>query len=704
MASSRVLEGVSGVFSRGPCDLRQTLEQTIEQTVESIVQSIGRQRSMMNRPGGEAILGTPRSGAPILGAQSIFKSYGALPVLNGVSMTVHEGERIGLIGRNGAGKSTLLAILAGLEPPDEGLVTRRQGLRVRMLSQNCLLDLSKTVGQTLDAAGQEIRALLDEHDELTRRLSESEGDSLDHDQLRSREQLRGRYDDLHHELELAGAWDFAQEIDRVSIALDLAEANRVLGTLSGGELRRVDLAATIVSRPDVLLLDEPTNHIDTKSVEWIERYLAGYRGSCVLVTHDRYFLELVVTRIVEIDSGRLYSFPGNYRRFLEYKAQLDVAEAKHQQTRQATLRRELAWLQRGAKARTTKQKARIKRYEILEGQNPEFRHQLSFEIPKPPRLGKRVLETKDLSFSYGDKRLFTDFSIIVQKGMRIGVVGPNGCGKTTLVRVLMGREEPDSGEIFIGQATEFLYVDQAHEELDPDQSVLHFVSGGGHYWDVNDRRIYVPSYLERLLFDADSIHAPMGTLSGGERNRIELAKKLLQGGNFLILDEPTNDLDLHTLRVLEDAVDAFDGCAIVVSHDRYFLNRLCTHLIVFEGDGKLLFLAGNYDDYLVYLKKKSEDEAPADKPETKKARSDRRAPGPQRLTYKGKRELAGMEGAIEAAETELARYEAAVNEPGFYEQDYAEVEETLASLSAAKDEVERLYTRWQELEEKEKVT
>jgi ATP-binding cassette subfamily F protein uup len=638
-------------------------------------------------------MSTASLGEAVLSAQKIVKGYGAQPVLNEVSITIHDGERIGLIGRNGSGKSTLLRILAGRDEPDEGFVTRRQGLRVGLLAQDCRLDPAKTVGQVLEDVQREIRALCEEYASLGHRLAESSPETPE------RKRIEARHAALRHEVELTGAWNLDTEIQRISAALDLPAPDRIVGTLSGGELRRLDLAATILAHPDVLLLDEPTNHVDTRSVEWIETFLASYSGSCVLVTHDRYFLEQVVSRIVEIDTNRLFSFPGNYQRFLEYKTQIQTVEVRTEESRQGILRRELAWLRRGPKARSTKQQARIKRYtQLAEQAGPVRALELAFEIPEPPRLGKRVIEADGITFAYGDKVLFRDFSMIVQKGMRIGVIGPNGCGKSTFLRTLMGQVPPKKGRVLIGDTTEFLYVDQSHETINPESSILDFVSNGAHYWEVNGRRLYVPSYLERFLFDHDSIRMPMRNLSGGERNRIEIAKKLLQGGNVLVLDEPTNDLDLPTLRVIEEAIAAFDGCALLVSHDRYFLNRLCTHVVSFEGGGNLVLVAGNYDDYLLYKDKQREVVCELARPAKKRAPDKPPDRNVSRLTYRERQELAGMERSIEAAEAEAAHLETVLHQDGFYQQEYAAVQVTLKTFTEAKERVEALYARWQELE------
>lgn len=619
----------------------------------------------------------------ILSAQSVTRGFGAQPVLEDVSLSLHEGERIGLIGRNGSGKSTLLKILAGELEPEDGTVTRRQGLRVASLRQDCAAPVGETVDSFLDGS---VRDVLDGLADYERKLAASPESSQDAEEI----------EELRHMLEIRGAWTLPERRKRLAQELRLPDGEKPLNQLSGGELRRVHLAAALLVQPDVLLLDEPTNHIDASSAAWIERFLAGWPGACILITHDRYFLDLVVTRIVEIDRSRLYSYPGNYESFLEYKIQVNASEAKTDSTRLRTISRELEWMRRGPKARGTKAKSRIKRFGELTNEANAVRtdKDISFRVPTPPRLGKRILEVEALSCDMDGRTLFRDLKFIMLPGMRLGIAGPNGCGKTTLVSALMRRDDRARGKVTIGENTQFVYVDQLHEDVNPESSVLQFVTGGSHYGEVNGQRVYIPAYLESLLFDGEAIRQPMKNLSGGERNRMELAKKLLQTGNVLVLDEPTNDLDLPTLRVLEEALLAYEGCAIVVSHDRYFLNRIATHLMVFEEDGSLYSSAGNYDDYLAYRERiRAETKTAA--PKVKAATPGVSKPG--RLTYHEKKELAEIEETIEEAESRVSALETGIAAPDFFKNAQEDITAALAELEAAKTDVTKLYNRWEDL-------
>jgi ATP-binding cassette subfamily F protein uup len=635
----------------------------------------------------------------IASAIGVTHSYGHQPVLENISLSIHEGDRIGLIGHNGSGKSTLMKILGGRLRPDHGTVSLRQGIQVAMLSQQVDLSPEATVGEVLDNAARAQRACLDSYQRVMEQLAAEPHDTPRHEALQA-EAAR-----LHHQLDAAHAWDLEHEVKRVEVALDLPARDRIVGTLSGGESRRLDLAAKLLNHPDLLMLDEPTNHIDTKSVEWIERFLEGYDGSCILVTHDRYFLDRVTNRIVELEGNRIYSFPGNYARFLEKKAAVEEAQAKAESNRLSLLRRELAWYRRSPSARGTKQKARIERFKEAQESGvfaklPEF----SFEILQTRPLGKTILEARHVFIERGGRDVVTDFSCILEKGMRIGILGPNGAGKTSLLRVLMGELEPRKGKIIIGENTDFLYIDQSHEDIQAEQSILNYVSNGAKFMDVIGRRVYVPAYLEQFLFDKDSVYMPIGNLSGGERNRLDLVKKMLKGGNLLVLDEPTNDLDLYSLRVLEEAIEAFEGAALIVSHDRYFLNRLCTHVWVFEPGGAIVQVDGNYDDYLIYLERRP-TEAPKESPRPAAPAPARNATiAAKKLSWAENKELDGMEAAIEKAEAYAAELETRINEPGFYQQPHETVQQGLAELAHAREAVEALYARWEELEQRKAAT
>jgi ATP-binding cassette subfamily F protein uup len=591
----------------------------------------------------------------ILTVQNVEKSFGTRRVLSGVSFALAENDRVGLVGLNGAGKSTLLRLVADpTDAPDAGLITRKRGLTIEYVPQEPRLDAEKTVSETVRAG---VRVLPDDPHELGKIESEVRG---------------------------------------LSAALELPSAERVIGTLSGGERRRVALARALISRPELLALDEPTNHLDADTVAWLEERLRAQDGALVLVTHDRYFLDRVVTRILEIDRGQLHSYDDGYTAFLEKQAERLANEARREQARAAFVRRELDWIRRGPQARTTKQQARIDRFDAAVAAAPTSSDQrqgpMALRLPTGGRLGKTILEIREASKERGGKRLFSQLTLLMKPGDRVGVVGPNGAGKTTLIRCIVGQEPLDGGQIVAGVNTRIAYLDQSRADLADGKTVLEEVSGDGDHVVLESGPVHARTFLRMMLFDDGFADTKVGSLSGGERNRVQLAKLLRAGGNLLILDEPTNDLDLMTLGVLEDALMHFGGCAIVVSHDRWFLDKVATGILAFEGEGRVTFYEGSYQQYLE--RRPRQNVAPP--PVEKVAKPVKAAV--RKLSYKERLELDGIEAKILAADGRVVELQAILNDPSVYKTRATEIPQLVAELDAARAEVERLYARWQELD------
>jgi len=622
----------------------------------------------------------------IVNATDVTVRYGPRAILDSATLAIDEGQRIGLVGRNGCGKTTFLKLLAGLQAPDSGSITRRRDLLVSYLSQDFTLDPTLDVRGNVRAGAEHVLKLIAEFESLP-----AESD---------------RHEELEHRIQSLDGWTLDQRIETALSHLNCPAGDRDIAALSGGEKRRVALARAIVSRPDFLILDEPTNHLDPESIEWVAEFLENFGGTFLVVTHDRYFLDRVVNRIVELCDGKFWWHDGNYTDYLLDKAERQEADAVIEHKRQMFLKKELAWVRTGPRAQRSKQRNRFERYyEEAAKDGPAVEEDMELVIPPPPQLGNRTVELTNLGMTLGGLRLFSDFSFTFENGKRIGICGRNGLGKTTLLKLIIGQLEPTEGTVKIGPLTKFNYVDQSRLQLNDDRSVLDEASDGTEFVIWGESRISVRSYLKRFLFSDDRIATQVRKLSGGERSRLLLAKILKAGGNFLILDEPTNDLDLPTLRVLEEALIAFPGVVCVVSHDRYFLNRVCTDILAFEGDGKIHHSVGDYD---YYLEKKQRAAAEAarvnaailatNKSAQEAAKNAAPKSKPRKLSFKEQRELEGIEAQILAVEEEIARIEALFASPDFHRTHATQTNQLMAELAAAKEKSAQLYQRWEELE------
>jgi ATP-binding cassette subfamily F protein uup len=621
-----------------------------------------------------------------ISVSAVTVTYGERKILDDVTLGIEAGERIGLVGRNGCGKTTFLRILAGLQAPDSGVVSRQRDLVASYLPQDFELDATKNVFENVRDGAQHVRQLL------------AEFESLPHDSL--------RHDELERRIAALDGWSVDRRIAVAMSHLNCPAGERRVESLSGGEKRRVAMARALASRPDFLMLDEPTNHLDPESIEWVAEFLEDFGGTFLVVTHDRYFLDRVAGSILELCDGKFFSHRGNYTDYLLDKAERQAADAVVEHKRQMFLRKELEWVRTGPRAQRTKAKIRFERFDEVAAQDgPAVEEDMELVIPPPPPLGNRTVELANLGMTLGGTNLFSGFSFNFENGRRVGVCGRNGLGKTTLLKIIQGQLAPTEGTVKIGLLTKFNYVDQARLQLNDERTVLDEASDGTEFVLWGDARISVRSYLKRFLFADDRINTQVKKLSGGERSRLLLAKILKAGGNFLILDEPTNDLDLPTLRVLEEALIAFPGVVCVVSHDRYFLNRVCTDILAFAGDGRIYHSVGDYDYYTG--KKERADAAVARQSAVilainKSAALSREAaaptPKPRKLAFKEARELAGMEAQILAVEAEIARIEHLFATPDFHRTHGTQTDELVAQLAANKDHLAKLYARWEELE------
>lgn len=510
-------------------------------------------------------------------------------ILKNIYLSFFYGAKIGVLGLNGSGKSTLLRIIAGIDKTYTGEVVFSPGYSVGMLEQEPQLDPAKTVRQVVEEGVQEVVNLLREFDDINNAFAEPDADF---------DKLLARQGEVQEKLDHLDAWELDARLERAMDALRTPPSEALIGTLSGGEKRRVALCRLLLQKPDVLLLDEPTNHLDAESVLWLEEHLRQYEGTVIAVTHDRYFLDNVAGWILELDRGEGIPWKGNYSSWLEQKQQRLAKEEKTESKRQKTLQRELEWVRMAPKARQAKSKARLGAYEKLLGEeNRQKEDKLELFIPPGPRLGSKVIEVQNVAKAYGDKLLFENLTFSLPPAGIVGIIGPNGAGKTTLFKLITGQEQPDAGTFEVGETVQVAYVDQEHDELEAGKTVFQTIADGNDLMLLGGKTVNARAYVSKFNFGGGDQEKKVGTLSGGERNRVHLALMLKEGANVLLLDEPTNDLDVNTLRALEEALENFAGCAVVISHDRWFLDRIATHILAFEGDSQVYFFEGNFSEY-----------------------------------------------------------------------------------------------------------
>jgi len=525
-------------------------------------------------------------------------------ILKDIYLSFYYGAKIGIIGLNGAGKSTLLNIIAGTDKSFNGEVVFSPGYRIGMLEQEPHLDDRKTVKEVVEEGVADVISLLKEYEEVNNKFAEPMSD----DEMNTLIEQQGKLTEL---LEQHNAWELDTKLERAMDALRCPEPDALVANLSGGERRRIALCRLLLQEPDILLLDEPTNHLDAESIEWLEHHLQQYKGTVIAVTHDRYFLDNVAGWILELDRGEGIPWKGNYSSWLDQKTKRLAAEEKMESKRRKTLERELEWVRMSPKARHAKGKARLNAYENLMNEDVKQKEEkLEIFIPNGPRLGNKVIETVNVSKAFGDKLLFENLNFSLPPAGIVGIIGPNGAGKTTLFRLIMGIEKPDNGEFQVGDTVKIGYIDQSHAEIDPEKNVWEVISGGNEQLLLGGRMINSRAYVARFNFNGADQGKKTGVLSGGERNRLHLAMTLKSEANVLLLDEPTNDIDINTLRALEEGLENFAGCAVIISHDRWFLDRVATHILAFEGNSEVFFFEGNYSDYEENRRKRLGDETP----------------------------------------------------------------------------------------------
>ncbi|MGL5330373.1 MAG: ABC-F family ATP-binding cassette domain-containing protein [Peptostreptococcaceae bacterium] len=619
--------------------------------------------------------------------ENICKSYSEKKLLENISLGINEGEKIGIIGVNGTGKSTLLKIIAGAEVVDSGTITKANRVRIEYLPQNPDYNENLTVlQQVFKGTSQEMKLLL-EYQETLDILSKEYDDNLNNKLI-----------SLQEKIDTLNLWDLESEAKVVLTKLGITNFSQKIKELSGGQRKRVSLASALITPCELLILDEPTNHLDNDTIDYLEEYLNTRRGSLLMITHDRYFLDRVANRIIELDKGRLFSYDGNYSTFLEKKMERLALESSMEEKRQNLMRTELAWVRRGAKARTTKQKARLQRFDELKSQDiisPDEKMDISVGST---RLGNKIIEIHNISKSFGDKILINNLEYTLARTDRIGIIGKNGLGKSTLINILNGKLNPDSGHIEIGETVKIGCFDQDDYHMHPDMRAIDYVKEGSDYIETSDgTKISASQMCERFLFNSTMQYTLIGKLSGGERRRLHLLRTLMTAPNVLLLDEPTNDLDIETLNRLEDYLDEFKGVVITVSHDRYFLDRICNKIFAYEGIGKINIYTGNYSDYSIYREvqgiefeedKNVKVEAPITKKE--KPKNDKKL----KFTYNEQREFETIDSDIEKLENKIEELEASTSK---YATDFTKLQEILDEKANSEAELEHKYERWEYL-------
>ncbi|MHC4939388.1 MAG: ABC-F family ATP-binding cassette domain-containing protein [Planctomycetota bacterium] len=622
----------------------------------------------------------------LIALRDIHKAYAERELLQGVDLVINEDDRIGLVGPNGAGKSTLMKIVAGLVEADAGERQIKKGMRVGYLEQEPELDPALTIREEIRKGLGDRAVLLRELDEVHQALADAS----------DTRRLLHRQSELEIALERCGGHDVEHRVEALADSLGLPDPDAVCGPLSGGERRRVALAQLLLGGPDLLLLDEPTNHLDAIVTEWLEDTLLGAKTSLLMVTHDRYFLDRVVDRIVEIDRGQLYGYEGGYGEYLLARADRLATERRGEETRRNLLRRETEWMRRGPPGRSTKAKARIARFhKLVDAKKETVAEPMEFAIPAGPPLGKKVVRLVDATKRFGDRMVLPRVTLEIERGERVGIVGPNGAGKTTLLKLMLGDLEPDAGRVEIGSTVRFARIDQNRDSLNPTRSVVREIGEGNTWVMVNEKQVRIEPFLDGFMFPRALFDTPIEKLSGGEKNRVLLAKLLLRGGNVLVLDEPTNDLDLQTLRVLEEALCEFEGTVLVVSHDRWFLDRVATRIVYLDDRGGIRLHPGSVSGLIERMK---EERASARTRREKKGDTRKSEPRPRKLTWKEQQELAALPDRIHRAEAELEGLDAELADPGFYDKPQSHVVERTKRRTELAGEIAAFYARWEELE------